>query len=73
MKKNYKFRIKTELIEEYMIENNLNRITFCEKSKVSLDTLEKMYINDFDFDIVYLFRVCKLLNIEFKDIFDESE
>jgi len=73
MKRRYNCKIKTSLINKFMRENNINKREFCKLSKISHSALNKIYNNDFDFDIVYLFRVCKTIKVELRDIFEEIE
>jgi len=69
MSKNYKERMRVELIDEYIQKNNITKLEFCEMSKVDNEALEKMFNNDYDFDIIYLYRVCKILGVEIRDFF----
>jgi len=69
MKREYKEKLRTDLINRYMKENNITKREFCKLCKISHSQLKRMYKNDFDFYIESLYKVCKILNVELKDMF----
>ena len=69
MKREYKEKLRTDLINRYMKENNITKREFCKQCKISHSQLKRMYKNDFDFYIESLYKVCKILNVELKDMF----
>lgn len=73
MNAKHKEKLRTDLINKYMRENNITKREFCKKCKISHSQLKRMYKNDFDFYIESLYKVCKLLNVELKDMFKVIE
>lgn len=57
-------RMKTELIEEYITKNNLSKTQFCNKAKISVTVLNKMFKQQINFSAVALFRVCFTIGIQ---------
>ena len=61
--------IKTELIENYIMDNKISKSKFCRQCHIGYKTLKKVLHNQFDFDIVVLFKISRLLDIYIKDLF----
>ena len=49
--------IKTELIENFIKENNLSKRKFCKMCKISQSTLNKIMTNSENFRIIALFKI----------------
>lgn len=49
--------IKTELIENFIKENNLSKSKFCEMCKISQSTLNKIMTNNENFKMIALFKI----------------
>ena len=47
--------IKVEIIEKFMLENNISKTKFCKMCKISPNTLNKIMANNFNFEITALF------------------
>ena len=62
--------IKTELIENYLKENNLSKTKFCKICKISYSTYKKIMSSDNNFGVIALFRIAKILNIEVYKMFN---
>ena len=62
--------IKTEIIEKFMLENKLCKTKFCKMCKISLSTLNKIFANDRNFDIIELFKIARVIKIEVYQMFD---
>lgn len=66
MKKNI---INILLIQNYMIDNNFSKTQFCKLCKIPYSALKKMFEADYNFDVRYIFRIAKVLNIEVVKMF----
>ena len=53
--------IKTEIIENFMLENKISKSKFCKMCKISLSTLNKIMTNDDNFGIIELFKIARVL------------
>ncbi len=62
--------IKTEIIENFLIEKKLSRSKFCKICKISPATLQKIMANKYNFRITALFRIARVMGIEFCEIFN---
>ena len=62
--------IKIEIIEKYMLENNISKTKFCKICKISPNTLNKIMTNDFNFEIVALFKIARIIKIEVYQMFN---
>ena len=62
--------IKTELIENFIKENNLSKSKFCEMCKISQSTLNKIITNNENFRIIALFKIARVLKIEVYQMFN---
>lgn len=61
--------IKTELINNYLIENKLSKTAFCKLCKISVSTLNKILANDNNIGTIALFKIARMLNIRICDLF----
>ena len=61
--------IKTELIENFIKENNLSKSKFCEMCKISQSTLNKIITNNENFRIIALFKIARVLKIQIYQMF----
>jgi len=55
---------RTDLIDNYLLDNNLTKKQFCEKCKISYATLHKMYNQDASVSIISSFKVLRVMRIE---------
>lgn len=62
--------IKIEIIEKFMLKNNISKTKFCKECKISLKTLNKIMANDFNFKTVALFKIAKVIKIEVFQLFN---
>ena len=62
--------IKIEIIEKFMTENNISKTKFCKMCKISTHTLSKIMDNDFNFEIIALFKIAKVIKIEVYQMFN---
>ncbi len=67
-----KERIKTELIEKYMDENDVSLEEFCKKSNICKSDIQKIFVQDFDFGIDVIFKLAKVLKIEVFELFEKK-
>lgn len=65
-----KDKIKTELIDEFLTTNKLSVDEFCKIAKISKVDLQKIYEQNFDFDIEVLFKITKIMKINICNIFE---
>ncbi len=66
-----KERIKTELIEKYMYENDVSLEEFCRISNICKSDIQKIFVQDFDFGIDVIFKLAKVLKIEVFELFEK--
>lgn len=66
-----KERIKTELIEKYMDENEVSLEEFCKISNICKSDIQKIFAQDFDFGIDVIFKLAKVLKIEVFELFEK--
>ena len=62
--------IKTELIENFIKDNNLSKSKFCEMCKISQSTLDKIITNNENFRIIALFKIARVLKIQVFEMFN---
>ena len=62
--------IKTELIENFIKDNNLSKRKFCEMCKISQSTLNKIMTNSENFRIIALFKIARVLKIQVFEMFN---
>lgn len=62
--------IKTELIKNFIKENNLSKSKFCEMCKISQSTLNKIITNNENFRIIALFKIARVLKIQVYQMFN---
>ena len=63
--------IKIELIENYIHTHNLTKKIFCVQCKIRIEELEKILTNNLDINILSLFKVAKILNIQLYELFNK--
>ena len=61
--------INVQRIQSYIRENKLSKKAFCEKCKISYHTLQKILSNNFNGNIIILFKIARVLNVGIKDLF----
>lgn len=66
-----KERIKIELIEKYMDENDVSLEEFCNISNICKSDIQKIFVQDFDFGIDVIFKLAKVLKIEVFELFEK--
>lgn len=64
----YKFYIVKEYIEYYMFKNNLTKGEFCKICDIREDVIDKLNHKDYDFDIKYLLRISKQINVPMQNL-----
>ena len=62
--------IKTELIENFINDNNLSKSKFCKMCKISQSTLNKIMTNSENFRIIALFKIARVLKIQVYQMFN---
>ena len=62
--------IKTELIENFIKDNNLSKSKFCEMCKISQSTLNKIMTNSENLKIIALFKIARVLKIQVYHMFN---
>lgn len=62
--------IKTELIENFIKDNNLSKSKFCKMCKISQSTLNKIMTNNENFKIIALFKIARVLKIQVYQMFN---
>ena len=62
--------IKTEVIEQFLNENNLSKAKFCKMCNISATTLNKILSNNTNFNLIALFRIAKVLNLKVCQMFN---
>ena len=67
---NMKNTIKTELIENFIKDNNLSKSKFCKMCKISQSTLNKIMTNNENFRIIALFKIARFLKIQVFEMFN---
>lgn len=60
--------INTQLIENYIKENNLSITAFCRKCRIGLKTFYKIMLNN-NVMTSSLYKIAKCINIKFSEIF----
>ena len=65
-----KNKIKSDLIENFIKENNLSKRKFCEMCKISQSTLNKIMTNSENFRIIALFKIARVLKIQVFEMFN---
>lgn len=61
---------KTELIENFIKDNNLSKSKFCKLCKISQSTLNKIMTNSENFRIIALFKIARVLKIQVYQMFN---
>ena len=70
MKKEY---IKTDLIKQYIKDNNLSKTAFCKKFKISPATFKKIIEQDMNVNIVSIFKIAFAMEIRAHEIFCDKK
>lgn len=60
--------IKTQVIENYLINNKLSKAKFCEINNFSLSTLNNVLKNNLKIKISALFKLAKIMKVEVIDL-----
>lgn len=68
MKKIIKFNYRYDLIDEYIIKNNITKIKLCEKCEFSLKTLYRFYHGKCVF-VQNLIKLVDVLNVKIYEFF----
>ncbi len=55
---------RTDLIDNYLLDNNLTKKQFCEKCKISYQTLQKIYNQDASVSLISSLKVSNAMKIE---------
>ena len=53
-------------IFNFIQENNLTHKEFCKRCRVPLTVLDKIKNNDLNYNIVYLLRIARVMDIDFR-------
>ena len=64
--------INTNLIDQFLIENKLSKYAFCKLCKITPLTLRKIYSGNDNINIVYIYRIAKILNTEIYKLFETN-
>ena len=62
--------LKTKMIENYLKEYHLSKTKFCKLCKISYCTYQKMINNQDNFQIIALFRIAKVMDVEVYQLFE---
>lgn len=62
--------IKTELIYNFIKQNNLSKRQFSKLCKISPNTLNKIMSNCKNFNIVSLFKIARILKVQIYQMFE---
>ena len=62
--------IKTEIIENFMLENKISKTKFCKMCKISPSTLNKIMTNDDNFGIIALFKIARVIKVQVYQMFN---
>ena len=62
--------IKTEIIENFMLENKISKTKFCKMCKISPSTLNKIMANDDNFGIITLFKIARVIKVQVYQMFN---
>lgn len=65
-----KAKIKTEIFENFMKENNLSKSQFCKMCKISPSTFKKIMNNDLHFCTSALFKIEKTIKVKIFQMFE---
>ena len=64
------YKIKRDLIFDYMEENDLDIMTFCNKCKITIGEFSDLMLNNPNIDIITLAKVINLTNIKLVDLLE---
>lgn len=60
--------VKTELINNYINENNLSKTAFCKLCKISLTTLNNILANKGNIRILAIFKISRAMKIKISEL-----
>lgn len=60
---------KTEIIDQYLKNNNLSQQEFCLKCEIPLSSLKKILVHNLDFETIHIFKVARFLELHIKELF----
>lgn len=63
-------RIKTELIDEYLLSNKLTKTKFCKMCGISYKSLKKIYNQNFSVFNITIFKIIKVIKVQPKIFFE---
>lgn len=63
-------RIKTELIDSYLVQNKISKCKFCKMCGISYTSLQNIYSQNFGVYITTIFKILKIIKIEPKNFFE---
>lgn len=63
-----KYTFKTEIITNFIKENNLTKTKFCQLCNIRLITYEKIFHNKFNIDLNDLVKIAKMIKIEISQL-----
>ncbi len=61
--------INIQRIQSYIRENKMSKTAFCKKCNISYHTLQKIFNNTFNGNIIILFKIARVLDVAIKDLF----
>ncbi len=62
-------KINKELIQDYIKNKKLTNSKFCELCHISISTLKKVYNNNFNLNVIVLFKIARTLNVPISSLF----
>ena len=65
-----KYRVKTEIITNYLQEHKLSKTAFCKLCGVSLSSLNKLLANNYNMRGTTFVKIVKRLGVKFEDMFE---
>lgn len=68
-----KWYIRSEIIENFIKENNFTKIEFCKMCNISLNTLNKVLNNSGNFYLTTIVKIVKIIDIKFSQILGKKE
>jgi predicted transcriptional regulator len=64
-----KKKIKTNVIEHFIKENQLSKTRFCKLCDISLSTFRKIMAQDYRFRLKAIFKIANAMNIPVGNLF----
>jgi len=65
-------KFRTQLVNEYLIKNNLSKAQFCKNINVSIDTLNRFLRGTQSVSYVSVISICNGIGISFTDFIDRE-